>query len=398
MVFTDPARVSSADLLVGRERDLDRILGVLEQHAGGALLLSGDPGVGKSAVLDTVAGAAAQSGAHVLRAAGTEFEAGVRYSALNQILLPLHSALDRLSASSGEALSAALGFGAGPSPERLVVCNAALALLRSAAEDSPLLLIVDDLPWVDRASAAVFGFLARRLSGGRIRFLAASRTGVDSFFDGSGLPAYELPALDADSAARLVDLRFPDLAHPVRRRLLDAAQGNPLALLELPDALRADQRRAREVVPAVLPLGKRLQSLLVSRVRSLPAATRFLLLLATLEGTGDPLQRRQGVRHHPRPPRFGDRRIRRAPVDEAPGQLLSHRGLPGVLGRRENDVRARQPYRRPFRPHHPDAHAVVRAGRGDRPDHRSAADQRQGLKRAFAGRSAGPAPLPTSQT
>ncbi|MGW9028631.1 ATP-binding protein [Streptomyces sp. NPDC055722] len=138
MVFTDPARVSSADLLVGRERDLDRILGVLEQHAGGALLLSGDPGVGESAVLDAVAGAAAQSGAHVLRAAGTEFEADVRYSALNQILLPLHSALDRLSASSGEALSVALGFGAGPSPERLVVvCNAALALLRSAAEDTP---------------------------------------------------------------------------------------------------------------------------------------------------------------------------------------------------------------------------------------------------------------------
>jgi DNA-binding CsgD family transcriptional regulator len=287
VVFTDPARVSTADLLVGRERDLDRILGLLEQHAGGALLLSGDPGVGKSAVLDAVAGAAAQSGAHVLRAAGAEFEADVRYSALNQILLPLHSALDRLSTSSREALSVALGFGAGPPPERLVVCNAALALLRSAADDSPLLLIVDDLPWVDRASAAVFGFLARRLSGGRIRCLAAARTGLDSFFDGSGLPAYELPALDADSAARLVDLRFPDLAHPVRRRLLDAAQGNPLALLELPDALRADQRRAREVVPAVLPLGKRLQSLFVSRVRSLPAATRVLLLLATLDGTGD---------------------------------------------------------------------------------------------------------------
>ncbi|MFF4761255.1 AAA family ATPase [Streptomyces sp. NPDC001292] len=287
MVFADSLRAGAAARLVGREHDLDHILGVFEQRCGGALLLSGDPGVGKSAMLDAVAAAAGQDGTRVLRAAGVEFEADISYSALNQILLPLHSALDRLAAPSREALSVALGFGAGSPPERLVICNATLALLRSAAEDSPLLLIVDDLPWVDRASAAVFGFLARRLSGDRIRFLAASRTGVGSFFDGSGLPAYELPALDADSAARLVDLRFPDLAHPVRRRLLNTAQGNPLALLELPDALRADQRRAREVLPTVLPLGERLQSLFVSRVRSLPAATRALLLLATLDGTGD---------------------------------------------------------------------------------------------------------------
>jgi len=283
----DTLRVGSADLLVGRDHDLDRISGLLERGAGSALLLSGQPGVGKSAVLDSVARAAVQDGTRVLRATGAEFEADVSYSALNQILLPLHGALDRLGAPARKAMSVALGFGSGPPPERLVVCNAALALLRSAAEDTPVLLIVDDLAWVDRASAAVFGFLARRLSGDRIRFLAASRTGVDSFFDGTGLPSYELPALDAESAARLVDLRFPDLAHPVRRRLLDAAQGNPLALLELPDALRADQRRAREVLPAVLPLGERLRSLFASRVRSLPAATRTLLLLATLDGTGD---------------------------------------------------------------------------------------------------------------
>ncbi|MBU3865732.1 AAA family ATPase [Streptomyces sp. 4503] len=287
MGFTDSLRVGSSDPLVGRERDLDRVSGLLEPGAGGALLLSGQPGVGKSAVLDAVARAAVQEGTRVLRAGGAEFEADVSYSALNQVLLPLYDTLDRLSAPSREAMSIALGFGSGPPPERLVVCNAALALLRSAAEDTPVLLIVDDLAWVDRASAAVFGFLARRLSGERIRFLAASRTGVDSFFDGAGLPSYELPALGAEPAARLVDLHFPDLAHLVRRRVLDAAQGNPLALLELPGALRADQRRAREVLLAVLPLGERLRSLFVSRVRSLPAATRTLLLLATLDGAGN---------------------------------------------------------------------------------------------------------------
>ncbi|MEV0175504.1 AAA family ATPase [Streptomyces sp. NPDC050803] len=287
MSFVDLPRLDSTTPLVGRGRDLDHICELLQRGTGGTLLLSGEPGVGKSAVLEALAKAAAQDGTRVLRAAGAEFEADVGYSALNQVLLPLHGVLDRLAAPSRDALSVALGFGAGPAPERLVVCNAVLALLRSAAVDGPVLLVVDDLPWVDRASAAVFGFVARRLSGERVRFLAASRTGVDSFFDGSGLPSYELPALDTESAARLVDLRFPDLAHPVRRRLLEAAQGNPLALLELPDALRADQRRAREVLPAVLPLGERLQSLFVTRVRSLPAATRTLLLLAVLDDTGD---------------------------------------------------------------------------------------------------------------
>ena len=286
-MFTDAAQVSAIDRLLGRERDLRHILGVFEQPAAGALLLSGDPGVGKSALLDAVARAATESGTRVLRAAGAEFEADVSYSALNQILLPLYAALDRLDPAGREAISVALGFGAGPPPKRLVVCNAALALVRSAAEAGPVLLIVDDLPWVDRASAAVFGFVARRLSGERIGFLAASRTGVGSFFDAGGLSSYELRALDEDSAARLVDQRFPELALPVRRRLLEAAQGNPLALLELPGALRADQRRAREILPALLPLSERLQSLFVSRVQALPATTRDLLLLATLDGTGD---------------------------------------------------------------------------------------------------------------
>ncbi|MFD6530982.1 AAA family ATPase [Streptomyces sp. NPDC060184] len=287
MPAVDVAPEDSGSSLVGRERDLELVRESLDRSPVGTLLLSGEPGVGKSALLDAVARAASRDGTRVLRAAGVEFEADVGYAALNQILFPLHGVLDRLPSSSREALNVALGFSAGPAPERLLVCNAVLALLRAAAEEGPVLLVVDDLPWVDRASAAVFGLVARRLSGGDVRFLAASRTGVASFFDGSGLPAHELPALDTESATRLVELRFPDLALPVRRRLLAAAQGNPLALLELPDALRADQRRAQEVLPAVLPLGARLQSLFVSRVRVLPGATRSLLLLATLEGSGD---------------------------------------------------------------------------------------------------------------
>ncbi|MFE2913713.1 AAA family ATPase [Kitasatospora indigofera] len=278
----------TAGPLVGREHELARVTaGPARERESGALLLSGQPGIGKSAVLEAAAGAAAAAGTRVLRAAGVEFEADISYAALNQALLPLQDVFDRLGHHHREALDVALGLGAGAPPERFVVCNAALSLLRAAAVDAPVLLVVDDLPWVDRASAAVFGFVARRTAGARVRFLGAARTGAGGFFEHTGLPVHELSPLAPQAAAHLVDTRFPGLARPVRRRLLDTAQGNPLALLELPNALRQDQPRARDVPPAILPLGERLRSLFLTRVRDLPAATRDLLLLAALDGTGD---------------------------------------------------------------------------------------------------------------
>jgi DNA-binding CsgD family transcriptional regulator len=167
------------------------------------------------------------------------------------------------------------------------VSNAALALLRQSAARGPLLLIVDDLPWIDRASADVLGFVARRLVGSRAGLLVACRTGAQSYFDRAGLLEYELKPLDEVAAAELVTAAFPGLDPLVRGRVLDAAQGNPLALLELPLALREAQRSATEPLPAVLPLGERLRELFASRVARLPDATRALLLLAALEGTGD---------------------------------------------------------------------------------------------------------------
>ena len=187
----------------------------------------------------------------------------------------------RCWASSGEldpthrdALRVALGLGAGPAPERLLVSNAALALLRHTAARVPVVLIVDDLPWIDRASAGVLSFVARRLGGSRAGLLAACRTGAESYFDRGGLLEYELKALDDHAADHLVRTRFPGLDPRVRSRVLDAAQGNPLALLELPQALSDAQRSAREPLPSVLPLGQRLQELFTSRVMRLPPATR----------------------------------------------------------------------------------------------------------------------------
>lgn len=223
----------------------------------------------------------------VLRVAGLEFEEEVGFSSLNQALFPLLGDLGELSIAHRDALRVALGFGARPPPDRLLVSSTTLVLLRQVADRAPLLLIVDDLPWIDRASAGVLSFVARRLAGSRAGLLGARRTGAQTYFERAGLPEYELKPLDEQAATQLVAGRFPGVDPRVRNRVLQAAQGNPLALLELPQALTDAQRSGRHPLPAVLPLGQRLQQLFASRVARLPRGTRALLLVAALEGTGD---------------------------------------------------------------------------------------------------------------
>jgi DNA-binding CsgD family transcriptional regulator len=277
------------EALTGRTRELGFLQRFARETAvsGGALILSGDPGMGKTALLNALAGSALTSGMTVLRVAGLEFEGEVSFSGLNQALFPLLGDLDELGVAHRNALRVALGFGTGPPPDRLLVSSATLVLLRHAAARVPLLLIVDDLPWIDRASAGVLSFVARRLAGSRAGLLGVRRTGAQTYFERAGLPEYELKPLDDRAAAQLVADRFPGVDPQVRNRVLRAAQGNPLALLELPQALTDAQRSGREALPSVLPLGRRLQDLFTSRVARLPARTRALLLVAALEGTGD---------------------------------------------------------------------------------------------------------------
>jgi len=274
--------------LVGRDQELRLTASFLERAAahGGTLLFTGEPGVGKTALLDAAEEAALAAGLQVLRAAGSEFGSRVSFSGLTQLLRPLWADLVLLSPLHRQALAAVAGDASEP-PDRLVVFQAALALLGQAASQVPLLAIVDDLQWLDRSSASAFGFVARRLAGLRAGFLGVSRPGLESFAERAGLPEHELRPLDAASAASLLDARFPGLAPPVRRRLLAEAQGNPLALLELPALLSGRQRAALAPLPAVLPLGGRLQALFASQVAALPARARRLLLFAALDGTGD---------------------------------------------------------------------------------------------------------------
>jgi hypothetical protein len=182
------------------------------------------------------------AGARVSSAGGVESEAEVTFSGLHQAMLPLQDGFGQLTDRYRDALNVALGFGEGAVPDRLLVANATLSALLQAAEAQPLLLIIDDLPWLDRTSAVVLSIVARRLSGSRVSLLAASRTGEDSFFERAGLPELELGPLDDHAALALISNRFPSLAPAVRVRLLAEAEGNPLAVLELPAALSGPQR------------------------------------------------------------------------------------------------------------------------------------------------------------
>lgn len=275
--------------LVGRERELQRITDFLGTAAtdGAALLVIGDAGIGKSVLLDAAVDQATARGVRVLRAAGAEFESDVGFSALNQLLAPLLGDAERLDPVHRAALTAALGYGDGTVPSRIVVSTAALDLLRLVAADRPLLVVVDDAPWLDRASASVIGFVTRRLTGSRIGLIVAARTGSEPGWEGFGLPTLEVQPLDDETSAGLVDRVFPALAPAVRRRVLAEAGGNPLALLELPAVLTGPQRAATEPLPTVLPLGRRLQAVFAAQVADLPTATLQMLLVAALEGTGD---------------------------------------------------------------------------------------------------------------
>jgi len=277
-----------AEPLVGRDHDLGLVRGFVDGAvvSGGALLLSGDAGVGKTVLLDAAAGLALGAGARVVRASGVEFESTMSFAGLHQVLQPLLAELDRLPDPYRTVLNVALGLDQGAPSDQLLVSNATLTLLVQAAVERPLLVIVDDLPWLDRASAVVLGFVARRLDGSRVGFIGAYRSGEGTFFERGGVPHHHVQPLDTTAAAALIQARSPSLAPRVRDRLLVEAQGNPLALLELPVALSGAQRSGTDV-PQLLPLSRRLQAVFASRVETLPAATRLLLLYAVLDGTGD---------------------------------------------------------------------------------------------------------------
>ncbi|MFJ6632498.1 AAA family ATPase [Streptomyces sp. NPDC091376] len=275
--------------LIGREFDLRTLADFVTDipRVGGAVMMVGDPGIGKTALLNAIARQAETAQTYVLRTAGVEYRAEAGYGALRQLLTSTPAM--RTAAMRSPVLAAALGFERGTLDSGAgheAVADAVVSLLADRARDRSMLLVLDDAQWLDRASADILARVARLLGAGT-GMLAAARAGQESFVDHTGLPLHEVGPLDEAAAQALLARRFPALAPRVRRRLMADAEGNPLALLELPTTLTGIQLAASHALPSRLPLTERLQSAFASRITGLPAATRHLLLVAALEGSGN---------------------------------------------------------------------------------------------------------------
>ena len=275
--------------IVGRDTELDVIDALLEHTAragSGALLLAGEPGVGKTMLLDAAAAAASAGGREVARATGVEFDTEVSFGALSQMLNGMHDEFHGVGTPYRDALRVVLGLGAGPTPNPLLVGNALLAVLERIAARRPVLVIADDLQWFDQASFDTVMFAARRITDSAVRFLGATRTG--SGFDGEPGTTGP-PRVGAAGRRRRQNCSDPDSrgsTGPTRQRLLVGAQGNPLALLELAGAVQ-DGRWWPDDSADGTPLSQRLRTIYAARIRALPAATREVLLLAALHGAGE---------------------------------------------------------------------------------------------------------------
>ncbi len=271
-------------MLFGREAELDLVTSFVRGEPwtpSPVLLFSGEPGVGKTALLDAAAQIAQDAGRMVVRATALEFEADLVYGALNQALRQLLTALPLIDDAHQHAISTICGITPGVAPTQLLAGSATLALLQRVAETTPLLIVVDDVPWLDLASAMAFAYVARRLGESDVRLVVAARSELENVFVRSGFDAQIVQPLSEESADALLQHRFPALATRVRRRIRDAARGNPLALLDLPAALDSDT----SMLPDALPLTRRLKALYERRLRDLPSGTRQMLLFVVLAGS-----------------------------------------------------------------------------------------------------------------
>ncbi|WP_433470129.1 ATP-binding protein [Spirillospora sp. CA-128828] len=268
---------------MGREREWERVAGVLGDARSGrsrTMVVRGEAGIGKTALLGRITADAEDM--QVIRGTGVESESELAFGGLHLMLHPYRDRFEALPERQAAALRSAFGLAAGPAGDRFLIGAATLTLLSELAADRPLACLVDDAQWLDSASLDALLFAARRLGADPIAMIFTVRDGVRPFPD-RGLDVLRLTGLDRGAARDLVTAHAPGLTVPVRERLLDEAAGNPLALIELANALRS--RPARQAGP--LPVGGRVQETFRRRLAELPDATRRLLLVVAADGTAD---------------------------------------------------------------------------------------------------------------
>ena len=270
--------------LVGRARESAVIAGMLDSlpTRGGALLVRGEPGIGKSALLAQASALAVDRGLLVMSVTGVQAETRLPFAGLHRLLRPVLGLIDRLPVIQRDALMVAFGMVDAAAPDPFVIALAALELLSEAASESPVALIVEDAQWLDPPTGDALAFVGRRLDSDPIILLAAIREGYEESPLGSGLPELSLDRLGEGPARQILDAAFPDLGTAMRQRVLDEAAGNPLALRELPLSLGSRAREGQEF-PLRLALTTRLEQAFASRAVELPSATRTLLRVAAAD-------------------------------------------------------------------------------------------------------------------
>jgi DNA-binding CsgD family transcriptional regulator len=266
------------------ERDtLDRLVDAVGGGQSRALVVRGDPGVGKTVLLDYVARQA--SSCRVARAAGVQTEMELAFAGLHQLCAPMLGRAEHLPAPQRDALRIAFGQAVGPPPDRFLVGLAVLSLLSEVAGDQPLICLIDDEQWLDHASAQALGFVARRLAADPVGLVFAAREPGAAL---AGLPELEVGGLRESDARALLDSALTGpLDDRVRDQIVAETEGNPLALLELPRGLTPAELAGGFGLPGAVPLSERIAESFRRQLETLPAQSRRLLLLAAAEPYGD---------------------------------------------------------------------------------------------------------------
>ncbi|KHL16099.1 UNVERIFIED_CONTAM: hypothetical protein LK11_18205 [Mumia flava] len=279
--------------MLGRRRErevLDRLVASLLAGQSRALAVRGEAGIGKTAMLDHVGRGAEVAGCQVVRSTAVESEMELAYAGAQQLCAPFLDRLDELPEPQADALAVAFGRKEGTPPDRFIVGLALLGLASVVASGRPLVWVVDDAQWLDRASAEVLAFVARRLVAESVGLVFAVRDGVGHRFL-TGVEELRLAGLEPAIAGELLDAVVPgSLDAAVRDRIVAESGGNPLALLELNRGRRSDQVADGHPVPSERSVSRRVEQSFARQIADLPADTRLLLLLAACEPAGDPVR------------------------------------------------------------------------------------------------------------
>src|SRR3954452_23995783 len=273
--------------LRGRRSECEALDGLIAGVRSGesrVVVLCGEAGVGKTALLEYVSERA--SGCHIARAAGVESEMELAFAGLHQLCAPMLGRLDRLPPPQRDALATAFGLRVGDAPDRFLVGLGGLTLLSDAAEEQPVVCLVDDAHWLDQASRQALAFIARRLLAESVALVFVTRSPND---DLRRLPVLRIERLsDADARALLGEALSTPLDAAVSEAIVAETRGNPLAVLELPRGMAPDELAGGFRFLDAMPFGTRLEEMFRRRVEALPDETQRLLLVAAAEPTGDP--------------------------------------------------------------------------------------------------------------